>query len=447
MRFRKSRNNGRGTLQQFSNKQALPPTRKTSWVNADGWRVIIARGMRNFGYGFTSVLFGVTLAAAGFSTVQVGLLLTIALVGDIISIILVALFADRLGRRRVLAFFTLLMAAGGIAFALSHNVVILLLAAFFGIISPSNSENTPFSTIEQAILPQTVPPVRRTDVFARYNVVAQLAGATGGLAVALPDILHTTTGLATNDGIHLMFALYAILALITLGLFLSMSQKVEPESPILNTQNVAQKQDNTSQHKALPRPKPLQKSRGIVLRLSSLFALDAFAGGLAVQTILALWFHLRFGTSLSLLGALFFGTNLLAALSFPVAAWLAKRIGLLNTMVFTHLPSNLLLMLVPLMPTFPLAALFLLCRQALSQMDVPTRQAYTMALVAQEERTAAASATTLARSVALSVSPLLSGALLTGPTLVPGLPFLCARGLKVIYDLSLYRVFRKVKLS
>ena len=434
-------------MSEFSDKQALPPKETPSWVTADGWKVISARGLRNFGYGFTSVLLGVTLAAAGFSTVQVGLLLTVALVGDIISIVLVAVFADRLGRRRVLAFFTLLMAFAGFAFALSNNVVILLLAAFFGIISPSNSENTPFSTIEQAILPQTTLPERRTDIFARYNVVAQLAGAAGGLAVVLPDILHTTMGIVTNVGIDLMFGLYAVLALVTLGLFLSMSRKVEPEPVIFNTQNVAQRQDEATQPKASPRPKPLQKSRGIVLRLASLFALDAFAGGLAVQTILALWFHQRFGVSLSLLGILFFGTNLLAALSFPVAAWLAKRIGLLNTMVFTHLPSNVLLMLVALMPTFPLAALVLLGRQALSQMDVPTRQAYTMALVAPEERTAAASSTTIARSVALSVSPLLAGALLSGPALVLGLPILFAGGLKVIYDLSLYSVFKKVKIS
>lgn len=432
-------------LQAFNG--ALPPAKKTSWVTPDGWRVIIARGIRNFGYGFTSVLFGVTLAEAGFSTVQVGLLLSVALVGDIISIILVALFADRLGRRRVLTFFTLLMGAAGVAFALSQNVVILLLAAFFGIISPSNSENTPFSTIEQAILPQTTSPERRTDVFARYNVVAQVAGATGGLAVGLPDLLHGTLGLSTTFGIHAMFALYALLALATCGLFLSMSRGIEPEPMPANIRADVQSQDSPVQQKRSVRPKPLQKSRGIVLRLASLFALDAFAGGLAVQTILALWFHLRFGTSLSLLGILFFGTNLLAALSFPVATWLAKRFGLLNTMVFTHLPSNILLILVPLMPVFPLAALFLLGRQALSQMDVPTRQAYTMTLVAPEERTAAASVTTLARSIALSVSPLLAGALLTGPALVLGLPFLCAGSLKVIYDLSLYRVFRKVKLS
>lgn len=191
---------------------------------------------------------------------------------------------------------------------------------------------------------------------------------------------------------------------------------------------------------------PLRKSRGIVLRLASFFALDAFAGGLVVQTILALWFHQRFGASLSVLGLLFFTANLLAALSLPVAAWLSRRIGLLNTMVFTHLPSNMLLMLVPLMPIFPLAALVFLCRQLLSQMDVPTRQAYTMSLVDPVERTAAASFTTVARSIGLSLSPVLAGVLLTGPALMLGLPFLCAGSLKSIYDLSLYRVFRRVKM-
>lgn len=416
---------------------APPPTKTASWVSADGWRVIIARGLRNFGYGFTSVLLGVTLAADGFSTIQVGLLLTVALVGDMLSIFLVAWFADRVGRRRVLAFFTLLMAASGIAFALSQNTFVLLLAAFFGIISPSNSENTPFSTIEQAVLPQTATSQRRTDVFARYNLVAQLAGAFGGLCAALPDVLSRITGITTNAGIRLMFALYAVLALVTLGIFLSMSSSIE---------SAPANEQQTEQLKMRARPGRLHKSRSIVLKLASLFALDAFAGGLAVQAILALWFHQRFGVSLGLLGILFFGTNLLSALSFPIAARLAKRIGLLNTMVFTHLPSNILLILVPLMPVFPLAAFFLLCRQALSQMDVPTRQAYTMTVVAPEERTAAASFTTLSRSVALSVSPLLAGALLAGPAIVLGLPFLFAGGLKIVYDLSLYGVFKHVRI-
>ena len=247
--------------------------------------------------------------------------------------------------------------------------------------------------------------------------------------------------MSTTLVVRAMFAGYSLLALSTALLFLNISEKVEMAAPIENS-----KDRGASIVPVSPRRMPLQKSRSIVVRLASLFTLDAFAGGLVVQTILALWFHQRFGASLSVLGLLFFATNLLAALSLSLAPWLARRIGLLNTMVFTHLPSNILLMLVPLMPTFPLAVVFLLCRQLLSQMDVPTRQAYTMSLVDPTERTAAASVTTVARSIGLSVSPLLAGVLLTGPALFLGLPFLFAGGLKSIYDLALYSVFRKVKI-
>ena len=412
------------------------PTPTTSrWMNTDGRRVVMARAIRSFGYGFTSILLGITLTSAGFSTLEVGLVLTAALVGDIIAIILVALFADRIGRRRVLVVLALLMVGSGLAFAFSRNLFVLLLAAFFGTLSPSSADNAPFAAIEQAILPQTCAEERRTDAFARYNLMAQLAGAAGGLAVVLPDILHRTMGMDTTFAVRAMFGGYALIALAMGTLFLSMSDKIETPSHA----------GRSIESRMLKTGRPLQKSRGIVLRLAALFALDAFAGGLVVQTILSLWFHLRFGVPLTVLGALFFGTNLLAAFSFPVAVWLARRIGLLNTMVFTHLPSNFLLILVPLMPTFPLAALCLLARQSLSQMDVPTRQAYTMTLVAPEERTAAASLTTLARSIALSLSPLLAGALLTGAVLALGLPFLLCGGLKAGYDLILYGVFRRVK--
>ena len=412
-----------------------PAPVKACWMNTDGRRVVMARALRSFGYGFTSILLGITLTSAGFSTLEVGLVLTAALVGDIIAIILVALFADRIGRRRVLVVLALLMVGSGLAFAFSRNLFILLLAAFFGTLSPSSADNAPFAAIEQAILPQTCAEERRTDAFARYNLMAQLAGAAGGLAVVLPDLLHRTMGMDSAFAIRAMFAGYALIALAMGTIFLSLSDTIEAPSH----------EPRSLEAKILGPGRPLQKSRGIVLRLAALFALDAFAGGLVVQTILSLWFHMRFGVPLTVLGALFFGTNLLAAFSFPVAAWLAKRIGLLNTMVFTHLPSNFLLMLVPLMPTFPLAALCLLARQSLSQMDIPTRQAYTMTLVAPEERTAAASLTTMARSIALSLSPLLAGALLSGVALVLGLPLLLCGGLKVGYDLMLYSVFRKVK--
>ena len=414
----------------------IPPRGKTgAWITSDGRLVILARILRMFGFGFSSVLIGVLLATEGLSLVQVSLLLSIALVGSVIEIIFVTLFADRLGRRLMLVCFALLMALGGLAFAFSHNLIILLLAAFFGTINPSStSENTPFIAMEQAILPQTCLPEHITDAFARYNLWAQLAGAAGGLTVGLPDILHHFLGVTTRDGVQAMFALYALLGLVTAVLSLLMSEKVE-SAVRKGPPSIARVH------------KPLQiKSRSNVFRLSSLFILDAFASGLVVQTIIAFWFRQRFGTSLSTLGLLFFGASLASALSLPIAARLSRRFGLLKTMVFTHLPSQLLLLLVPLMPTFWLAALFLLCRQSLSKMDVPTRQVYAMELVSPEERTAAAGITTMARSIATSMSPLAAGVLLANALFVLGLPFLVAGSLSTLYDLLLYALFRKVPI-
>ena len=405
------------------------------WINADGQRIILARALRMFGYGFASVLLGVTLASAGFTPLQVSLLLTIALIGDVVAIAFVALFADRFGRRRTLVLFALLMALAGIAFAFSQNLFILLLAAFFGTINPSStSENAPFTAIEQAILPQTCSSQYRTDIFARYNLVAQVSGAIGGLAVTLPDMLHQVLGIGINDGIHGMFMVYGVVGLTAGAVFIGMSKQVEP-LPIAKRRPATGRQVLTKQ------------SRPIILRLASLFALDAFAGGLAVQALMAYWFLERFHVSLEELGLLFFGANLLAALSLPIAARLSKRFGMLKTMVFTHLPAQVFLILVPLMPTFWLAALFLLCRQSLSKMDVPTRQAYIMELVVPEERTAAASFTTMTRSVATSISPVVAGTLFTGTLLALGLPFLFGGGLEIFYDILLYRIFRNVKIA
>jgi|GEM_PF-26952 len=417
---------------------ALAPVRlrKGAWITIDGRFVILARILRMFGFGFSSVLIGVILAEAGLSLVQVSLLLSVALIGSVVEIIFATLFADRLGRRLTLVGFAVLMALGGLAFAFSHNLIVLLLAAFFGTINPSStSENTPFIAIEQAILPQTCVPERLTDAFTRYNLWAQLAGAAGGLVVALPDILHRYFVMTTSQGVDAMFVFYAFLGGLTAVLFIGLTEKVEATTSKSNA--------------PVPRtPTPLQKkSRSNVFRLSGLFVVDAFAGGLVVQTIVAYWFRQRFGVSLTALGFLFFGANLASALSLPIAARLARRFGLLKTMVFTHLPSQLLLLLVPLMPTFWLAALFLLCRQSLSKMDVPTRQVYIMELVSPEERTAAAGMTTMARSIATSMSPLAAGALLANSLFVLGLPFLVAGGLSTCYDLLLYALFRKVPIS
>jgi MFS family permease len=399
----------------------------------DAWLIISARGLRSFGYGLLAVLLGVALSRAGFSPAAIGVLITVSLVGDFCSTYLIGLVADRWGRRRTLAILALLMAATGAIFGLTHIYPVLLVAAFFGTLGTSGSETAPFLPIEQAMLPQASEPRRRTELFARYNLVATFAAAGGALVAGLPDLL-ARTGVPLSTGIRLMFGLYAVVALVVVLLVLRLSPRVEPAVR-------AQLRATSRWQRLVP---PLGRSRGIILRLSALFSVDSLAGGLTVQSLMALFFHLRFGVPLAPLAALFFGANTLSALSFLAAAPLARRIGLLNTMVFTHLPSNVLLALVAAMPTFPLAAVVLLARQVLSQMDVPTRQAYTMALVAPEERTAAASVTSLARSAGSASSPIVGGLLLQGPLLALGLPFVLAGAIKVAYDLTLWAVFRRV---
>jgi hypothetical protein len=277
-------------------------------------------------------------------------------------------------------------------------------------------------------------PQQRTLLFSRYNQVALLSGSLGALAVGLPDVL-THLGLPLEAGIRSLFVLYSLVALSVIAVTLRLSWRVELQSATT---------DESRERQFVP---PLGRSRRIILRLALLFSADALAGGLVVQSLLALFFHLRYDVPLGPLAALFFGANLLSAVSLLAAPPLARRFGLLNTMVFTHLPSNFLLALVPFMPTFALAALVLLARQLLSQMDVPTRQAYTMALVAPEERTATATITSLARSGGSASSPVLAGLLLQGSALTLGLPFILAGIVKSAYDLSLWAIFRQVKVE
>jgi MFS family permease len=385
-----------------------------------------------------AVLLSVALSNAGLSPSSIGGLITISLIGDFCGTYVISIFADRWGRRRTLVILALFMAGTGLVFGLTDMYLVLLIAAFFGTLGTTASETAPFLPIEQAMLPQTSSTEQRTALFARYNLVASFAAALGALAAGLPDVL-THTGLPVAAGIRLMFGVYAALALLVALLALRLSAHVEAPVHI-----DVEKRLEKWRHRLVP---PLGRSRSIILRLAALFSVDAFAGGLVVQSLMVLYFHLRFGVPLTLLAALFFGANLLAALSFMAAVPLAHRFGLLNTMVFTHLPSNILLALMVVMPTFPLAALILLIRQSLSQMDVPTRQAYTMALVAPEVRTATASVTSLARSAGSSTSPIFSGLLLQGPLLLLGLPFLLAGALKSAYDVSLWAIFRKVHLQ
>src|SRR5438876_877829 len=398
--------------------------------------ILVMRGLRSLAYGLLAVLLGVALAGEGFTPVAIGALITVSLVGDMVGTYMIGLFADTWGRRRTLALLSLLMAATGIIFGLMTSYAVLLVAAFFGTLGTSASETAPFLPIDQTMIAQVTAPEQRTSVFARYNLVASFSAAAGALAAGVPGLL-TRTGLPLASGVRLMFGVYAVLALMVVGLSLRLSSDVEapPHRPI---------QAQSRRSRLVP---PLHRSHGIVLRLTALFSVDALAGGLVAQSLVALYFLERFGVPLTTLSVLFFGTNLLSALSFLAAVPLARRFGLLNTMVFTHLPSNVLLALVAFAPTFPLAALFLLFRQTLSQMDVPTRQAYTMALVDPEERTAAASVTSLARSLGSASSPVFSGLLLEGPLLIVGLPFILAGTLKVAYDLTLWSIFRHVHVQ
>ena len=389
-----------------------------------------ARMVRLFAYGALSVILVLYLAELGLGEALIGALLTATLIGDAGISLAMTTTADRLGRRRMLRLGAALMALAGASFLLTREPALLILAAIVGVISPSGNEIGPFLSIEQAALAQLLPDRRRTQVFAWYNLAGSFTtalGALGGgwLAQALQD-----TGMPALEAYRVVLAGYALGGVALALLFLGLSPGVEV-APATGSA-------------ATPRVLGLHRSRDVVLSLSALFALDAFAGGFVVQSLLAYWFYLRFGAEPGLLGSIFFGANVLAGISALLAARLAARFGLINTMVFTHIPSNILLCLVPLMPNLTLAIVVMLLRFSISQMDVPTRQSYTVAVVAPDERAAAAGVTNIARSVGAAISPFLSGLLLANPLLVNA-PLLLAGGLKIVYDLLLYRRFKALK--
>jgi MFS family permease len=394
------------------------------------------RIIRLFAYGFLSVALALYLAQVGLSEPEIGLLLTLTLVGDVPVTLWITTSADRIGRRRMLLLGAGLMVLAGLVFALTRNFVLLLVTAIIGVISPSGNEIGPFLSIEQAGLAQLISDRERTRIFAWYNLVGSFATALGALVSGgLVQVLHGG-GLSLLDSYRVVMIGYALLGLVLFALFSFLSPVMETTIPA----------------GAALRPAPgsgrsrlgLHKSQRVVVKLASFFALDAFAGGFVVQSIMAFWFKTKFGVEPAVLGSIFFGANILAGISALLAARIAARIGLIRTMVFTHIPSNVLLILVPLMPTLPLAILMLLLRFSISQMDVPTRQSYTVAVVEPDERSAAAGVTSIARSVGAAISPSLSGLLLAVPGLL-SLPFILSGGLKICYDLLLYRSFSAVK--
>ena len=396
-------------------------------LTPDGRWLFAGRALRTFSFGYLSLALALYLAERGFSAAAIGGVLTATLVEDAVFTALVAGLVNRLGRRRVLTACSLLVSFAGVMLAVGGPPWVLVVGAVLGTLSPSGQEAGPFSPVEQALLPGTVSRQARTRAFAWYNVAGYVPAALGSLAAAGWLKVAAAMGMEELAAFRALLWFYAASGAALALVYQRLSPAVETSAPRPPAARMG-----------------LHRSRRIVFEMAGLQALDSLAGGFIVQSLLVYWFHLRFGVGPDVLGPLFFGTNLLSAVSFLVAARVAGRIGLLNTMVFSHLPSNVLLCLVPLASSFPMAAIFLLARHLLSQMDVPTRQAYTMALVAPDERPAAAGFTTSARGLAQAVAPVMSGLALQRAA--SGLPFFLAGGLKIAYDLALYFRFRNVKL-
>jgi MFS family permease len=387
---------------------------------ADLRRILKVQAVRAFLYGFGAVILGSTLAARGATTGEVGLLSAAILAGMALSALTVGLVGDRVGRRRAYLALLALMGIVGAAFAVTERLWILVALALLGVLSTDANENGPLTTLEQSMIGQA-PAETRLRVFGRYNAVAFLAGAVGALAAGGPAFLDRWwTGSPSGRAWFLLFPVGAVICLVVASRL----------SPALETAAASARV-------------PLQRSRSTVTKLAGLFAVDAFAGGFVITVFIVYWFSVRFGASAELMSVVFFAAGLLQAWSSVIAPRIAARVGLLNTMVFTHLPSNILLMLIPLAPTLPVAIGVLLLRFALSQMDVPTRQAYIAAMVDPGERTAAAATTNSARYVARPFGPLV-GSILARAAL--GAPWVAAGALKAVYDLVLWRVFSKVPL-
>jgi len=402
-------------------------------LDADGRLLFVTRFVRLFAYGALSVVLVLYLVGLGLSESDTGLLLTATLLGDTVVSLYLTTRADRIGRRRMLMIGAALMAAAGVAFAVTHDLWLLVVAGTIGVISPSGQEVGPFLSIEQAALSQVVPGGARTDVFAWYTLAGSLATALGALAAGFltSALQRTWTPLSSYRAVVIVYACLGA----GLWLLFRMASKA------VDAPKAARAPAPSS---TIARLSGIERSHGVVLRLSALFALDSFGGGFVVQSFAAYWFYLRFGVEPKTLGALFFAANVLAGISALLASRLANRIGLLNTMVVTHLPSNVLLISIPLMPTLPLATLMLLFRFSISQMDVPTRQSYTMAVVQPDERAAAAGITGVARTTGAALSPLFAGLLFAHPSSI-NVPFYIAGTLKIAYDLLLFRAFRAVK--
>jgi predicted MFS family arabinose efflux permease len=390
---------------------------------ADRARILAARGVRAFADGFVALLLPVYLTRLGFGAFAIGAIVTATLFGTALLTLAVGMVANRHSRRRLLLAAALLMAASGAGFATVTAFWPLLVIAFVGTINPTSGDAGVFLPLEQTVLAQAVAPERRTALFARYSLVGSIAGALGVLAASAPDYAALWLGWTHIAAMQAMFALYGILGLLTLFFYKPLSPAVEPaqQAP----------------------PAPLRQSKGLVLGLAALFGMDSFGTGFFVQSLLALWLYRTFALSVTTTAAILFWSGLFSAASYLVAVPIARRIGLVNTMVFTHLPSNIFVMMIPFAPNLATAIGLLLARSALSQMDVPTRNSYVMAVVAPEERPAAASFTAVPKTFAWAAGSLISGYLMTLSGF--GWPLVIGGLVKGTYDILLLVNYRKVR--
>jgi MFS family permease len=408
------------------------------WLTRDGKLLLAAKIVRTFAYGFLSVILAIYLKLIGFNELLIGLILTTTLLNSVIFTLIASLYADRIGRRKFLVIYAALMSISGFVFMVTENYVALIIAAFIGTINITGAETGAFLTIEQVMLPQTINNVRkRNTVFAVYNMAGTFAMAAGILLSGLPTILQQQFEMLDPiASIKLLFGLYSLLGVIMMGIYFLLSRRIEIGE--------GEKNNKVSTSQLMPASLSPQ-SKNIVIKLSGLFAVDSFAGGFVIQSIVSFWFFTRFGADLTTLSYIFSIAGVLTAFSFIAAAKIADKIGLINTMVFTHIPANIIIILLAFAPTLPIAIALYLVRMTLSQMDVPTRQSYIVAVVAEQERTTAAGITNISRNITQAISPSLTGIIIYTFTL--SAPFIIGGMLKIAYDIALYGNFRKIKPS
>jgi len=399
------------------------------WISKDGKLLLGARIVRTFSYGFLSVILAIYLKLIGFSDIAIGLVLTATLVNSVFFNLFSSAYADKIGRKNTLILFAVLMIVSSVIFFVTDNYVALVIAALVGTINVTGSEVGAFLSLEQALLPQTVKTVqKRNSIFAIYNAVGTFAMSAGVLLSGLPSVLQNY-GLDKISAIKSLFLIYAACAVAVLAIYLALSKNIE-------VKDNAPKSGLSLKHIS-------PKSRGIIAKMSTLFAVDSFGGGFVIQSIVSFWFYTRFGADLTSLSYIFAIAGVLTAISYMASTKIASKIGLVNTMVFTHIPSNILMILLAFAPSFSIAISLFFARMSLSQMDVPTRQSYLMGVVGENERIPAAVFTNTSRNISQAVSPSLSGIIIS--TLSLSAPFVVGGVLKIVYDVGIFFSFRKIK--